>query len=240
MKKISFKKMSDFIGETVTRADFDRYFADRIHWYSEDQLWICGYMKEQYKTLSSKNKAHVNMAKQVVTAIGDQLLSKRAASFFDPLKTLIRQSDDHQSTLDRGSEDPQERDIGNRKKETGKNVFEGGVGGAVTPEDLLCLWNEHGKGLLPAEGLDPDRRARAIECIRDVPDPERLKKAIQKIAASPYCTGENESGWVADFDFLVKPGTVFKALEGKYRGVTDEEMMAAVERGSNNAENYRS
>ncbi len=37
-----------------------------------------------------------------------------------------------------------------------------------------------------------------------------------QMAASPFLCGENDRRWVADFDWIVKPGNAEKVLEGKY------------------------
>lgn len=39
----------------------------------------------------------------------------------------------------------------------------------------------------------------------------------QKVAASRFLTGENNQGWKADFDWIMKPQNFIKILEGKYQ-----------------------
>ena len=39
---------------------------------------------------------------------------------------------------------------------------------------------------------------------------------IQRIQASDFCSGAGNTGWVATFDWLLKPDTATKVLEGKY------------------------
>lgn len=41
-------------------------------------------------------------------------------------------------------------------------------------------------------------------------------EACRKVAASDFCRGRNEKGWVADFDFLLQPSSLNKLLEGRY------------------------
>lgn len=45
---------------------------------------------------------------------------------------------------------------------------------------------------------------------------ENWKAAIERICKSPFCRGENDRRWKADFDWFVRPGTVAKVCEGKY------------------------
>ena len=38
------------------------------------------------------------------------------------------------------------------------------------------------------------------------------------IGRSPHCTGCNDRGWRADFDFLLQPASLIRTLEGRYEG----------------------
>jgi hypothetical protein len=52
---------------------------------------------------------------------------------------------------------------------------------------------------------------------------EHFDAALAKLAASSFCTGKNERGWKADFDFFLQPDSVVRIMEGKYddrKGVT--------------------
>lgn len=89
----------------------------------------------------------------------------------------------------------------------------------LNPEGLLELWNttksEKQKGALK---LPPDRFRKVKQRLKENPQRDFWIDVVGKIAASPFCNGENERGWLADFDFLIRPGTGIKALEGKYDG----------------------
>ncbi len=84
-------------------------------------------------------------------------------------------------------------------------------------EQLRQVWNDH-----RGPKLSEWRRSKH----RDVPSRERLKDrplgewpaVVRRIAASAFCTGTNDRGWKADPDWLLKPGTAVKVLEGKYDG----------------------
>lgn len=44
-----------------------------------------------------------------------------------------------------------------------------------------------------------------------------FEEAFKKLEASSFCTGENDRGWKADFDWLIKnDNNIIKVLEGKY------------------------
>lgn len=45
---------------------------------------------------------------------------------------------------------------------------------------------------------------------------QKLDEALRKVAASSFCRGSGDKGWVADLDWFLRPDTVTKILEGKY------------------------
>lgn len=44
----------------------------------------------------------------------------------------------------------------------------------------------------------------------------QYRKALNVIAKSNFCKGKNDWGWVANFQWFVRPDTVLLCLEGKY------------------------
>lgn len=92
---------------------------------------------------------------------------------------------------------------------------------AVPPssaEALRGAWNE-----LKAPGQPTwlptksrgHRYAAALARLKERPL-EEWKIIIRRIAASSFCRGANERKWVATPDFLLRPDTATKALEGQY------------------------
>lgn len=47
---------------------------------------------------------------------------------------------------------------------------------------------------------------------------EHYAEAIRRVASSQFCTGSNDRGWKATFDWFLQPGTIAKVMEGKYDG----------------------
>jgi hypothetical protein len=45
---------------------------------------------------------------------------------------------------------------------------------------------------------------------------DNFSAAVDKIAASDFCTGKNDRGWKATFDWILQPDVVVKVMEGKY------------------------
>lgn len=81
---------------------------------------------------------------------------------------------------------------------------------------LVGIWNEN-CGTLP--------RVIANSKSRDKLSKDRLSEeknldawadVVKRIASSAFCCGNNERGWQATFDWLLKPDTRLRVLEGKY------------------------
>jgi hypothetical protein len=49
-------------------------------------------------------------------------------------------------------------------------------------------------------------------------------EAIERISKSAFCMGDSQSGWKATFDWLLRPDTVAKVMEGKYERKTKPSM----------------
>lgn len=86
----------------------------------------------------------------------------------------------------------------------------------VCPTDLLDAWNLSRGGLAKAKGLSKKRTIACEARLREIPDLSYWIGVIERMAASRFCCGENDRGWKADFDFLLRPDTHLKVIEGKY------------------------
>lgn len=120
-----------------------------------------------------------------------------------------------QATRTRTATNGTGRDERDGTNETGRD------GTAAPPplHPLAELWNEISEGqpspLVRAMGKK--RQAAAEARWREHPNPEYWRTVIKRaVLASHFCRGQNDRGWVADFEFLVKPDTHLKIMEGKY------------------------
>ncbi len=64
-------------------------------------------------------------------------------------------------------------------------------------------------------GIDGQRRTSTQARIREH-GKDAFAEAVRKAAASDFLNGRNDRGWVADYDWMVKPGNFVKVLEGNY------------------------
>ena len=87
----------------------------------------------------------------------------------------------------------------------------------ITAENLANLWNELVGGRLPnVLALNPSRKKKILMRLKENSDAQYWEQVIKKILASDFLTGKNDRNWVADFDFLLKPDTHVKVIEGRY------------------------
>lgn len=71
-------------------------------------------------------------------------------------------------------------------------------------------------GLPRVQKLTNDRRTKLRARLRDCGGMEGWRFAMEKLAASPHCRGENDRGWRADFDFVVSESRFTRLMEGRY------------------------
>ena len=83
-------------------------------------------------------------------------------------------------------------------------------------ENLFQIWNNHHGALPKAEALTAKRRRSANARWKEKPDFDYWVGITKKLAASDFCNARTGGKWVADFDFLLKPDTHVKVLEGRY------------------------
>jgi len=86
----------------------------------------------------------------------------------------------------------------------------------VKANPLKDIWNEHCGSLSKIRGLKGRRGTMAKARWKENNDSNYWVEIVEKMAASPFLTGDNDRGWKADFDFFIRPDTQDKVLEGKY------------------------
>jgi uncharacterized protein YdaU (DUF1376 family) len=87
----------------------------------------------------------------------------------------------------------------------------------LKPEHVLEAWNDMARtaGLQSAKLMTPARRKRLRSMVAQHP-PDDFAAALDAVARSSWCRGENDRGWKADFDFFLQPKSFTKLLEGSY------------------------
>jgi len=85
------------------------------------------------------------------------------------------------------------------------------------PDELAEVWNETAPPECPrVRELSEKRRARARQRLRENPEPEFWRAAIETMHHRPFLRGRGPRGWRADFDWLLQPDSATRVLEGCY------------------------
>lgn len=83
---------------------------------------------------------------------------------------------------------------------------------------LQSRWNTlcATEGLPKVLGLSGKRMTCAAARMSEPYFVASFEEAMKKLSRSSFCKGSNERGWLADFDFLIRAGSIEKIMEGKY------------------------
>jgi len=109
-----------------------------------------------------------------------------------------------------------------KPKENHKEPSKGKVAASddapLSVNELVSDWNEFAAplGLRQVVVLSDARRKKAASRLKRFPDIKLWRRAFSNIRGSPFCLGENERGWKADFDFLLQDKSFAKLIEGSY------------------------
>lgn len=103
--KVNLKLASFCIGVEVVTADLAAFeWGKRIIDLGNGRLWITGFLKFQYTTLSPKNKAHIGMMRTIVRDIGSLPLEGETKNLVQSFRDIAnRPSVDSQESLDSAS-----------------------------------------------------------------------------------------------------------------------------------------
>ena len=87
---------------------------------------------------------------------------------------------------------------------------------AIALPSLAIIWNQNRGPLPEIKGCSKSRDSLAKRRWKENPRELYWIEIIKRIVASDFCMGKNERGWKANFDFLMRPDTQYKVLEGQY------------------------
>lgn len=89
-------------------------------------------------------------------------------------------------------------------------------------KEIVDFWNQSTKGTpLKEVAILTDNRKEKLKTRLAEFKPADIKLAIYKVSQSDFCKGQNQRGWMATFDWLIKNQTnLAKAIEGNYDNYT--------------------
>lgn len=87
----------------------------------------------------------------------------------------------------------------------------------VPTDWIMAMWNQIADPRLPRCARWTTKRKQAAKTrLGEYPDEETWKSAIEAINKSDFCTGGGPRGWKANIDWLLRPETITKLIEGQY------------------------
>lgn len=187
--------------QTITIPNWNKHQSlDGIELKREYQREYMSRKRQEQKKLASENK---NVSTTVSTTVVQQLLN--SSTTVVPVSSIERE---------REIEKELEREIEN--KDLSKDKF---VDKSTIENQLMILWNDccNRYGFNPIRSISPKRKIAIKQRQKENPNLiTDFEKALDYISVSDFCRGNNERGWTADFDWIMKPDTINKILEGKY------------------------
>nr|DAY29647.1 MAG TPA: replication initiator protein [Caudoviricetes sp.] len=82
--------------------------------------------------------------------------------------------------------------------------------------NFLNIYNEECTNLPKCLKITEKRKVAVNKCLKEKIDEEVFKQICIKANQSNFLIGENDRGWVADFDFVTRADKAMQILEGKY------------------------
>jgi hypothetical protein len=109
-----------------------------------------------------------------------------------------------------------EAEVDTKKDQERKHIAPKDGAASAGPGLLANAWNELTHRPIPkCRELTASRKKAAERRLKERPLKD-WREVIRRIQDSDFCRGQSETAWVATFDWLLKPDTAVKVLEGKY------------------------
>lgn len=205
--KLDYGLASFQLGFTITKDDIVNWLGKKIFFISDEKIIILQFFEFQYGQSKDSWSAKIR-AKEQLESLGFDIENNKITIPEEMIDEEMNPQWGHGGTtcLIRG----RGRVIGRvrvNNKEEEKNF-------------LIESWNEHSGPLAKVQKITGPRLKKINQHIKDLSEDQWIQ-VIKKIAASDFCCGKNDRGWVASFDWLLgkdKNGNLnyVKALEGNY------------------------
>lgn len=133
------------------------------------------------------------------------------------LETGTRETDRGARNLDKGySENCEDNNtILNNTINNINNTISKDIVSSTKVQSIISAWNT--LGLQKIISITPGTtRYKLFNARVKTYGEDKILKAIENIAASPFLKGQNKNGWIISFDWFIKPNNFIKVLEGNY------------------------
>jgi hypothetical protein len=83
--------------------------------------------------------------------------------------------------------------------------------------DCVVVWNSlNSIGIPRCQNLTDVRKKALVNRLVDIGGIDGWRAMCDRIRGSPHLRGENDRGWTATFDWVLKPQNLTKIMEGNY------------------------
>lgn len=186
------------IGGKVTKSDILETFGDRVRFISDYKFFIPKYLSFQYHSGLNSNKPVLVSVRKELKRHG---LEKTVQELFgDDYLTIDESLANHSVTIKEKGKD--------KKIEKNKNK-------KAIYEEIKELWNSY-EGLPSIRKISKEREKALSPLVKEYPDLEVWRKIMEKIVQSKFLMNEMDKDWKISFDWLLKPDSILKILEGNY------------------------
>lgn len=209
--EIDYESASFHIGQKVTEEDLLE-FENRVILIAEGTFFIPKFIQFQQKELNIKQKAH----EKIIFTLKKYGIPLKQLDQGDRY-TLDTPQEGYQRCTSIGIGIGKGNSIGNSIVNLGttrarKKNMENDI------ESCVELYNQTAKkhDLPLAQKITTPRKQKLKARLNDCGGVGGWIAALEKLAASSFCTGNNDRGWRADIDFLLQESSFIKLMEGKY------------------------
>lgn len=163
---------------------------------------------------SETNKAEIMRKKRA----RDKQLETKEVTLLPEVTEKVTELPDVTETLPHIEIDKEKEldiELEKEKREKKKNMVSDEPPSSSQIDTFLTLYHEICTSLPTVRSLT-DKRKKAIKTLLSKISLEEIKEAFEKVESTPFLKGENDRGWKATIDFLVKHDNLVKILEGFY------------------------
>lgn len=185
--------------------------------------------KNTYRAIKTLTNTKIDIEKFIKDCIEDyKLFNEKDEKFYS--NSLLRRMEekDKKSTIARekaqkrwnsNAEAMQQQCSSNANKEKKKKEKENKINKNKENErsKIKDIYNSFCSRLPQVQKLT-DKRNKAIDNFLKEFTEEQFEQICKNANSSKFLTGENDRGWKADFDFLMRTDKATSVLEGKYNG----------------------
>ena len=248
-------------GTLIKRGQLKTSYKDIM----EDLSWYVGFRKESYKKHHCETAMKLLTREQMITTsktTRGMIVTVCNYDYYQTPKNYETDSERfNETTRDRQSTDRINKNEKNERMEEGNTEANASMPDAERPtdheqinyKDLIHFFNTETMGVFGRiiYPISEKRKASIRARIREH-GVEAFKEMIQRAAKSNFLKGDNDRGWTATFDWLIKPSNFQKTLEGNYdnknqhnngrpgpsgqnraaQGITDNQLAEAIRRAT--------